>query len=117
MVKGKTLDFAKLSLLKGRGVLLTAEVPKKTFKFDIQDEDKYDFISRCFFPCYGINEDPVTGSAHCALGPYWANKFNKSSLVAYQASPRGGLLYLQLMDDRVVLGGDSVVTMRTDILY
>ena len=65
----------------------------------------YDFVSRFFAPASGIDEDPVTGSAHCSLGPFWAHRLDKQDLLGYQASPRGGLVRVSLEDDRVLLGG------------
>jgi len=71
-----------------------------------------DFVSRYFAPSYGIPEDPVTGSAHCALAPYWANRLGKSSLHARQLSDRGGELWCELAADRVLLKGKAVTTMK-----
>ena len=72
----------------------------------------YDFVSRVFAPRLGINEDPVTGSAHCTLAPFWMTRLNKHELVAYQASARGGLLRLRLEGKRVFLSGKAVITAR-----
>ena len=88
-------DLAKWSTLTKKGLLLTAPARGKT----------YDVVSRCFFPGDGIPEDPVTGSAHCAIGPYWAERLGKSVLTAYQASKRGGILMLRVKEGRVELGG------------
>lgn len=71
-----------------------------------------DFVSRYFAPSYGVSEDPVTGSAHCALAPYWAQRLNKSRLHARQLSERGGELWCELRGDRVVLEGQAVLTMQ-----
>ena len=71
--------------------------------------DEVDFVSRCFYPEAGIEEDPVTGSAHTMLTPYWANKFNKEELEAHQLSKRGGKLNCRLVNDRVFISGDSVI--------
>jgi len=71
-----------------------------------------DFISRCFGPALGINEDPVTGSAHCALAPYWAERLGKAELVAYQASKRGGWLRVRHNGDRVLLRGKAITTLE-----
>lgn len=68
----------------------------------------YDVVSRCFYPSQGIEEDPVTGSAHCALGPFWAQRLNKPVLAAYQASKRGGVLLVRPKGARVELGGRAV---------
>ena len=68
-----------------------------------------DFVSRCFFPITGINEDPVTGSAHTTLIPYWSNRLNKNNMMAKQISERGGLLDCSIKDDRVFIGGQAVL--------
>ena len=91
-------DFRKLGAIEARGVIATA----------VSDDPKYDFISRFFAPQVGIDEDPVTGSAHCALAPYWAAKLGKTAMTAFQASERGGTLHLRLAGDRVILGGHAV---------
>ena len=89
-------NFNELIKFGKRGVIVTA------------DSKKYDFISRFFAPQSGINEDPVTGSAHCALYPYWSKKLNKKELVAYQASERGGLLKLSSESSRVLISGEAI---------
>jgi predicted PhzF superfamily epimerase YddE/YHI9 len=75
----------------------------------------YDFVSRFFAPGSGIDEDPVTGSAHCALAPYWAPRLGKSEFMAYQASPRGGVLRVTLAGDRVNLAGRAVTVLRGEL--
>ena len=75
-------------------------------------EGKYDFISRFFAPSYGNDEDPVTGSAHCRLAPYWSEKLGKNEFLAYQASSRGGELYVKLENGRVKLGGQAVTVLE-----
>ena len=90
----------KLSLLKkinARGLVISAP------------GDEVDFVSRCFYPEAGIEEDPVTGSAHTMLTPYWANQFNKDDLVGHQLSRRGGKLNCRLVNDRVYISGSSVI--------
>ena len=77
---------------------------------------KIDFVSRFFAPIVGVPEDPVTGSAHCTLVPYWARRLGKSELVAYQASKRGGELFCRYCGDRVVIGGKAVLFARGEIL-
>ena len=72
-------------------------------------------VSRVFAPQVGIAEDPVTGSAHCALAPYWSQRLGRSDLRAHQASPRGGELLLRTDEDRVHLGGSAVTVMRADV--
>ncbi|MEO5996304.1 MAG: PhzF family phenazine biosynthesis protein [Chitinophagaceae bacterium] len=72
----------------------------------------YDFISRSFVPAHGVDEDPVTGSSHCALAPYWSEKLGKQNLFAYQASSRGGALNLLVEDDRVLIEGKAVTIIE-----
>ncbi|MEN6610933.1 MAG: PhzF family phenazine biosynthesis protein, partial [Methanoregulaceae archaeon] len=91
-------DMAALAKLPCRGILATA----------LSDDEKYDFVSRFFAPAVGIPEDPVTGSAHCALAPYWAGKLGKTSLTGYQCSARGGTVRVTVRGDRVILGGNAV---------
>ena len=75
-----------------------------------------DFVSRCFFPITGVDEDPVTGSAHTTLTPYWSNKLNKKNLTARQISSRSGFLKCRLLEDRVVISGEAVTYMKASIL-
>lgn len=95
-------DFARLRKAGGRGVMVTAR----------DETSEYDFVSRFFAPAAGIDEDPVTGSAHCVLGPYWAAKLDKTDLVAFQASPRGGVVQISVAGDRVLLRGQAVTVLR-----
>ena len=90
----------------GRGVIVTARA----------SSNGYDFVSRFFAPAAGVDEDPVTGSAHCALAPYWAEKLGKPALTGYQASRRGGTVHCQAAGDRVVLGGTAVTVLRAELL-
>jgi len=99
-------DFGALTRIGVRGVIITAR----------DTGGKFDFISRGFFPGSGINEDPVTGSAHCTLTPYWAERLSKTELMAFQASERGGVLRLKLDGDRVQIGGQAVTVMRCELL-
>ena len=78
--------------------------------------DEYDFFSRFFAPDAGINEDPVTGSAHCVLAPYWAKKLGKNELHAFQCSERGGELWLSIQGERTVLQGRAVTMLKGDLL-
>jgi PhzF family phenazine biosynthesis protein len=80
------------------------------------DDAAYDFVSRCFGPKFGIDEDPVTGSAHCALGPYWAGRLGKTELTGYQASARGGVVRVTVDGDRTVLGGRAVTVTRGELV-
>lgn len=100
-------DFAALHGLPVRGVIVTARATRPTF----------DFVSRFFAPAAGIDEDPVTGSAHCALGPYWAARLGRSELRAFQASKRGGSLHVRVDNDRdrVYVGGLAVTTLRGEL--
>jgi PhzF family phenazine biosynthesis protein len=98
-------DLTAISRVKARGVIVTSRA----------DEGKYDFVSRFFAPQSGVPEDPVTGSAHCALAPYWSAKLGKKELMAYQASARGGEIRLRLEGDRVRLGGQAVTVLRGEL--
>jgi predicted PhzF superfamily epimerase YddE/YHI9 len=95
-------DFPRLARLTTRGVMVTAETPK----------GPYDFISRFFAPAVGIPEDPVTGSAHCCLGPYWQQRTGRDSFTAWQASSRGGEVRVKVAGDRVLLGGRAVTVLE-----
>lgn len=75
----------------------------------------YDFVSRFFAPGSGIDEDPVTGSAHCALAPYWTPRTGKQQMTGYQASPRGGIVKVRQVNDRVFLGGQAVTVLRGEL--
>jgi PhzF family phenazine biosynthesis protein len=99
-------DITRLSGVRTRGVIVTAP----------GDEPGIDFISRFFAPAAGVAEDPVTGSAHCALGPYWAAKLGKNTLTGYQASRRGGFVRVEVKNDRVLLGGKAVTVLRGELL-
>jgi predicted PhzF superfamily epimerase YddE/YHI9 len=101
-VRGLTPDFRLLAKLGTRGVIVTS----RCAALDI------DFVSRFFAPGAGIDEDPVTGSAHCCLGPYWEARLGKSDLVGYQASARGGTVRVRPLGHRVLLGGRAVTVLR-----
>lgn len=79
------------------------------------DAGPYDFVSRYFAAGQGIDEDPVTGSAHCSLAPYWADRLKKTELVGHQVSARGGVVHCTLRGDRVSLGGDAVIVTRGEL--
>ena len=106
-LRALTPDLGQLTRLPVRGVIVTAQ----------SEHTGYDFVSRFFAPAAGVPEDPVTGSAHCALGPYWGAKLSKSRLVGYQASTRGGTLMIQLSQNRVLLGGRAVTALRGELLH
>ncbi|NQY87719.1 MAG: PhzF family phenazine biosynthesis protein [Colwellia sp.] len=84
-------------------------------KLKIYQVDAFDFVSRCFFPKLRVNEDPITGSAHCELTPYWAAKLNKNKLTARQLSTRSGLVLCELDKDRVILTGNAIDYMSGEI--
>jgi len=102
-LKPKINLIAKLPV---RGVIVTSR----------SNSTKYDFISRFFSPAQGLDEDYVTGSAHCCLGPYWKRKLKKSDLTAYQASERGGILKVKVLDDNVLLSGKAVTLFEGNLL-
>jgi PhzF family phenazine biosynthesis protein len=99
-------DHSTLRKIPVRGVMVTAR----------SAGGEFDFVSRFFAPGSGIDEDPVTGSAHVALGPYWAGRLGKTEMLAYQASARGGIVRVRLAGDRVLLGGQAVTVMTADLL-
>jgi PhzF family phenazine biosynthesis protein len=100
-------DFRRLKAagMGSRGVIVTAP----------SQNARWDFISRFFAPAAGIDEDPVTGSAHCCLGPFWGARLGKTELSGYQASARGGTVAVRLAGGRVVLGGQAVTVARGDL--
>jgi len=87
-----------------------------TAKADDGNPYECDFVSRCFGPAVGVDEDPVTGSAHCGLGPLWAERLGKNRLLAYQASKRGGLIEVECQGVRVTLGGKAVTVLKGELL-
>ncbi len=95
-------DHAQLRGVPVRGVIVTSRSANPDF----------DFVSRFFAPGSGVDEDPVTGSAHCCLTPYWAARLGKEEMVAFQASPRGGVVKVRLAGDRVKLAGRAVTVLR-----
>jgi PhzF family phenazine biosynthesis protein len=99
-------NFSLLSEIPVRGVIVTARAEIGSF----------DFVSRFFAPGSGINEDPVTGSSHCCLAPFWAKRLGKIEFLAYQCSARGGVLRVRLNGERVVLAGQAVTVLRGELL-
>jgi PhzF family phenazine biosynthesis protein len=99
-------DFGALRGVPTRGVIVTAR----------SDSADHDFVSRWFGPAVGVDEDPVTGSAHCVLAPYWAERLGRDELTGYQASARGGVVRTRLRGERVLLGGQAVTVMRGELL-
>jgi predicted PhzF superfamily epimerase YddE/YHI9 len=104
-VRGLAPDFRKLREVSTRGVIATAA----------SEADGFDYVSRFFAPAVGIDEDPVTGSAHCALGPFWAERLGRAELVGFQASRRGGVVRTRAAGDRVLLGGQAVTVLRGEL--
>jgi PhzF family phenazine biosynthesis protein len=94
-------DFALLKTMKVRGVMVTSRAASSG----------YDFVSRFFAPGSGIDEDPVTGSAHCCLGPFWSQRLGKDELIAYQASRRGGTIRVRVSGERVCLSGQAITIL------
>jgi PhzF family phenazine biosynthesis protein len=105
VVAGLAPDGSVLERMPARGVIVTA-----------RGRGNYDFVSRYFAPAIGIDEDNATGSAHCCLGPFWASRLGKSEMLAFQASPRGGVIRVRLDGDRVRLGGRAVTVGRGEIV-
>lgn len=99
-------DFKLLGTVPCRGVIVTSR----------SDDSRFDFVSRAFFPRLGVDEDPVCGSAHCCLGPYWQRHLGKSTFVAYQASARGGVVKVRIEGGRAILGGQAVIVARGELL-
>jgi len=99
-------DFAALGRVEARGIIVTSR----------GDGNEADFVSRFFAPAAGVDEDPVTGSAHCCLAPYWSAKLGRADLVGYQASRRGGTVRVHTDGDRVRLSGRAVTVLRGELL-
>lgn len=99
-------NFALLRKMPARGIIVTS----------LAQSSEYDFVSRFFAPGAGIDEDPVTGSAHCCLAPFWSARLKKNEFVAYQASERGGVVRARLAGDRVYLGGQAVTVLRGELV-
>lgn len=100
-------NFGRLSQVNCRGIIVTTRA----------DGTPFDFMSRFFAPAAGVNEDPVTGSAHCCLADFWRKRLGKSEFTAFQASPRGGVIYVRIAGDRVQLGGHAVLVATGELLH
>lgn len=105
-VRSLSPDFRRLKDIPTRGVIVTSR----------SDDTRYDFVSRFFAPALGIDEDPVTGAAHCCLAPYWANMLGKTEMTAFQASARGGIVQVRILQNHVVLGGQAVTVWDGELL-
>jgi PhzF family phenazine biosynthesis protein len=103
-VRNAAPDFHGLKRFGARGVMITA-----------RSDAAFDFVSRFFAPGVGVDEDPVTGSAHCALAPYWTDKLARDEVVGYQASARGGIVYCRVAGGRVLLSGHAVTVLRGEL--
>jgi PhzF family phenazine biosynthesis protein len=106
LVRGLAPDLRRLAVFRERGVMVTSR----------SRSPEYDFVSRFFAPGAGIDEDPVTGSAHCCLGPFWGARLGKGELTGYQASARGGVVQVRLAGERVLLCGQAVTVIRGELL-
>ncbi len=104
-VRGLSPDICAIANLDAPGVIVTAA-----------GDGTSDFVSRFFAPRLGVDEDPVTGAAHCCLAPYWAPRLGRTRLVGYQASARGGFVGVEVVGDRVHLHGRAVTVMRGELL-
>lgn len=104
-LRGLMPNFRLLGSLPVRGLIVTSGSSRPEF----------DFVSRFFAPAAGIDEDPVTGSAHCCLAAYWRKRLMKDSFVAYQASARGGVVRVRAEGDRAILGGQAVTLVRGEL--
>jgi PhzF family phenazine biosynthesis protein len=107
IVRNLAPDISRLAKAPARGVIVTAR----------SEAPEYDFVSRFFAPAVGVAEDPVTGSAHCCLTPYWAKRLGKTEMTGYQASARGGVVRVALVGDRVKLAGQAVTVLRGELLW
>ncbi len=94
-------DLRRVREIRARGIIVTCR----------SDDAQYDFLSRFFAPAAGIDEDPVTGSAHCCLGPFWQERLGRAELTGYQASARGGVVGVRMEADRVILIGQAVTVL------
>ncbi len=99
-------DFKRLGAVQARGVIVTSKAV----------DPQFDFVSRFFAPAAGVNEDPVTGSAHCCLADFWRKRLGKSEFTAFQASARGGVVKVRIVNDRVLLGGRAVMVAKGELV-
>ncbi len=130
VVRNLRPNISLLAQIPARGIIVTSRANSSSRAFGkieldnmIQgnvdfkrDGEEYDFVSRFFGPQVGVDEDPVTGSAHCTLTPYWSKKLDKQEMVGYQASARGGIVRVRLDGDRVRLSGQAVTVLRGELV-
>jgi predicted PhzF superfamily epimerase YddE/YHI9 len=105
-LRGIAPDFKRLAMVPVRGVIVTCG----------SDDARFDFVSRFFAPASGVDEDPVTGSAHCCLGDFWRKRLGETEFVAFQASARGGVVKVRVTNDRAFLGGTAITVARGELL-
>ena len=105
-LRGIAPDFKRLATVPVRGIIVTSA----------SADSRFDFVSRFFAPGAGIDEDPVTGSAHCCLGDFWRKRLGKTEFVAFQASARGGVVKVRVTKDRAFLGGKAITVARGEVL-
>jgi predicted PhzF superfamily epimerase YddE/YHI9 len=105
-LRSATPDFKRLALLPVRGIIVTSQ----------SEDPRFDFVSRFFAPASGVDEDPATGSAHCCLGAYWRKRLGKTDFVAYQASARGGIVKVRIVNDRAYLGGNAITVAKGELV-
>jgi PhzF family phenazine biosynthesis protein len=105
-LRGIAPDFKRLAAVPVRGVIVTSR----------STDPRFDFVSRFFAPASGVDEDPVTGSAHCCLADFWGKRLGKTEFLAYQASPRGGVVKVRVTGERAFLGGKAVTVARGELL-
>jgi PhzF family phenazine biosynthesis protein len=105
-LRAMSADFRRLRQVEARGVIVTCRSASAEF----------DFVSRFFAPQSGIDEDPVTGSAHCCLAPFWGRRLSRREMTGFQASSRGGVVHVRLAGERVILGGHAVTVLRGELL-
>ena len=106
VLRKMTPDFMKLATVQVSGIIVTSRAA----------DPRFDFISRFFAPAAGIDEDPVTGSAHCCLADFWRKRLGKSEFVAFQASARGGVVKVRVEGDRAFLGGRAVIVAKGEFV-
>jgi PhzF family phenazine biosynthesis protein len=110
IVRALQPNYSLLKTVPARGVMVTSHASSHA------RTTGYDFVSRFFAPQVGVDEDPVTGSAHCCLAPYWSKKLGKEAMTGYQASARGGVVRVRMNGDRVYIGGQAVTVLRGELV-
>jgi PhzF family phenazine biosynthesis protein len=106
VLRSMTADFKRLAAVKARGIIVTS----------LSTDPRFDFVSRFFAPASGVDEDPVTGSAHCCLGDFWCKRLGKADFTAYQASARGGVVKVRVTNERAFLGGNAVTVAKGQLV-